>query len=1349
MPELLNPAGLAWLALLPLLLVPYLLQQRPRRRVVPALFLYAGIGAAERLRLGGRLRLRPLFFVQLLLLLTAIAALCRPVLRTPEIRSALVIDDSASMQTIDERGESRFAQAQRAARAELAHDAANTWDVYQLSPAPRPAGTGLSSDQARSTVDGLSAGGCAHPDDALLASFFDRLSRRGYASVHVVSDRTAASSERFRIVSVGRPQPNLAITDVSLAPSALAGQPIGLNVVVENFSPRDRQVPVEIRDAAGARVASGTVALEAHGSASFATDVPDGARFRARISTGDGLAIDDEATALSARTETSNVLLVSHDSGGLDAVAKLLGARLEVVTPEAYRPELAAGRDLVIFHRAAPREPPAAAALYLLPPDVPYLPPAASRVDAPTIAFPAATHAVARYLNAAAIRPRQALTLRADPRWQALALANGGAVIAERQAASLTVISGLDLLPYLGDRNRPVSILTLNLLSWLLHARGPRPAETACTPIGRIESNLEQPPELPPAPATDGRAEETVKTRPLWRELTSIALLLLLLDAWVQRAAGAVAWAMRAVVVLLVVFAWLDPTRATAAPPLRPTAVVDVSRSVLSSAREQALRELARFTDPTATAIAFGARARRSTLAEMLQSAASADDGASDIEAALYAAAADAPPGGLLYLVTDGWENRGQALRAVDVLARRKLRVDPIAAPQTLAGDVALRSLSLPAESPSGAAVRAEALLYNDNPRAVRGRLSIRRGGTEVVHEDVTLPPGDTVVSRPLLLAGEGLLEFTAEFTPADPATDAERDNDRAKAWVAAAGGRRLLLVGHEERENRTLAHTLTQRGFRVTSVARASGEPMPDPAGHAAVILNDVPLADLPESMPRMLREFVRGGGGLAMIGGPRSFGLGGYRDTPIEEALPVRMKERRRDEPRNAVALVIDKSGSMREEHRISYARESARQLVEHLKDHDRITVIGFDRESFVVVPLSEVGEIRDDFASQIDRLKPSGGTRLYPALEEARRQLLGEEAKRRHIIVLSDGLSEDAENAFDRRRYYDLALALSDQGVTISTVALGHDADADFLERLASFGRGAFHQTADASSLPDIVLGEFEEHGREKTLSERRHEPSPSRESPLIGELARADARWPEVLGLVETELKPAARRDVGVSDSDSPLIASWEYGRGRAVAVTTDADGRWSDSWLRWKEWSRLWSDVVGWIAPESRAQQGRYAVAYRDGALEIEYSRFDQDPGGAISARIATPDRPSTEIALPRAAVGSYRGRFPTRAPGDYRIEIRGPHGPLTQTPLGFTIAPSVVDERSRREPNWALLEELARRTGGAMNPALDRIRASAAPPTKTPLSPFILPAAMMLFLIELIVRRLRANESHR
>ena len=49
-------------------------------------------------------------------------------------------------------------------------------------------------------------------------------------------------------------------------------------------------------------------------------------------------------------------------------------------------------------------------------------------------------------------------------------------------------------------------------------------------------------------------------------------------------------------------------------------------------------------------------------------------------------------------------------------------------------------------------------------------------------------------------------------------------------------------------------------------------------------------------------------------MVGGPRSYGAGGYEDTQLEETLPVDMGVRdRQKQPDVALVVVIDKSGSM----------------------------------------------------------------------------------------------------------------------------------------------------------------------------------------------------------------------------------------------------------------------------------------------------------------------------------------------------------------------------------------------------------------------------------------------------
>jgi hypothetical protein len=140
------------------------------------------------------------------------------------------------------------------------------------------------------------------------------------------------------------------------------------------------------------------------------------------------------------------------------------------------------------------------------------------------------------------------------------------------------------------------------------------------------------------------------------------------------------------------------------------------------------------------------------------------------------------------------------------------------------------------------------------------------------------------------------------------------------------------------------------------------------------AVVLSDVPAASLSEKQMRTLQAGVRDlGVGLAMIGGEKSFGAGGYFKTPIEEALPVEMDVRKmRRFPGVALALAIDRSGSMGACHcnapnggggmrqnggvnKTDVSREAANRAVEALSPQDQVGVIAIDNKANTVVPLS----------------------------------------------------------------------------------------------------------------------------------------------------------------------------------------------------------------------------------------------------------------------------------------------------------------------------------------------------------------------------------------------------------
>jgi Mg-chelatase subunit ChlD len=72
------------------------------------------------------------------------------------------------------------------------------------------------------------------------------------------------------------------------------------------------------------------------------------------------------------------------------------------------------------------------------------------------------------------------------------------------------------------------------------------------------------------------------------------------------------------------------------------------------------------------------------------------------------------------------------------------------------------------------------------------------------------------------------------------------------------------------------------------------------------------------------------------------------------INLAVPVVLAPSAQSEPEDnrAIVLLIDKSGSMREENRIEYVKEAAKAITRKLNDADLIGVIAFDVDPFVLL-------------------------------------------------------------------------------------------------------------------------------------------------------------------------------------------------------------------------------------------------------------------------------------------------------------------------------------------------------------------------------------------------------------
>ena len=453
----------------------------------------------------------------------------------------------------------------------------------------------------------------------------------------------------------------------------------------------------------------------------------------------------------------------------------------------------------------------------------------------------------------------------------------------------------------------------------------------------------------------------------------------------------------------------------------------------------------------------------------------------------LFAALLALPPAPRsLFLFTDGWETQGNVEHLLPAIAASRLKIFPILPTEQLKiHNVAVKRLVIPNQGKSGEAANLRVVLENQSEDEVEGTLILTRNNQNLKSESIKLKPGSQIYTYQTILPDNPVVSYRAQFMPRQAELDINLADNQAVAWVAVKTKAKVLLLSGQSNGGRYLEEILKRQGFEVASYP--AGSP-PSPAGYGVVIFNNVERSKFSPNYLSAIERHTAQGNGFLMLGSDASFAPGSYSRTPIEALLPVEPKEPKREERNRAIILVIDKSGSMREENRILYAQEAAKAVARQLKDNDLLGIIGFDVTPFVVVPLEAVGKLRGIIDAQINRLKPGGQTYFYPALIEAKRQIERANAARKHVILLSDGETRGTQGEL-----VDLVSVMKNEmKVTVSAIAIGAEADIRIMKRISQYGGGLFHQTINPSSLPQIVLQQLQENPPEEPTGERELTP-----------------------------------------------------------------------------------------------------------------------------------------------------------------------------------------------------------------------------------------------------------------
>lgn len=472
--EFLNLPALYALGALPLLLLPYLVRRKPRRRIFSSLLLLEAFATRPDRRFFGRLRLPLLFFLQLIVLALLVGASADPIWREDSGRRlALILDNSASMQVL-ENGKRRFDRAKEDALRALRSAAAGTRvDVYLTVPWAGVVGRDLTVREALALVENTRTYdlGDAVSDEG---SLLDRLGREGtYGRILFFTDRPVrGGGQAIQSFTLGQPQGNVAITGFDVDRGGLGSAGPSARVEVSNFSAAEQRVEVVLLGE-GTRLGTRRKRVPAGQSTVFEFgDFPAVAYYEARVAVEgpqtDPLALDNRRFAVALSTGTSSILGVSPRPKALESLRAVPGVQIDAMGPEGYQAATDQKYGLEIFHFAAPRELPQNNALFILPPeDNPLVRLGTPQADVGITSW-TEVHPLTRYVNVSMLRPHYTRPLEAKvPAHSVLDGPSGSlALVFERDGFRYAVL-GFDPLPFLGRRNLPMSIFTLNVLGWL------------------------------------------------------------------------------------------------------------------------------------------------------------------------------------------------------------------------------------------------------------------------------------------------------------------------------------------------------------------------------------------------------------------------------------------------------------------------------------------------------------------------------------------------------------------------------------------------------------------------------------------------------------------------------------------------------------------------------------------------------------------------------------------------------------------------------------------------------------------------------------------------------------------
>ncbi|MCR5608003.1 MAG: VWA domain-containing protein [Lachnospiraceae bacterium] len=602
-----------------------------------------------------------------------------------------------------------------------------------------------------------------------------------------------------------------------------------------------------------------------------------------------------------------------------------------------------------------------------------------------------------------------------------------------------------------------------------------------------------------------------------------------------------------------------------------------------------------------------------------------------------------------IVVITDGQENIGDVYNIEPLIKKNDIELNFIVLENEEAQEVYVSNLEVPDKINVGETfnikvtvesnVSEEITLYLYSGRTVRGtqKVKVQTGTNTFVFKDVQ--------------EDVGLKNYKVRI-------EADKDsismNNEFVAYAMVDTQPRMLVVEGKDGNSAEFVKLLDSMGINYT-VRGPKGVPtsINEMNEFKTICLVNVHADDLMKEFKDNIENYVKNyGGSLIATGGDSSFALGQYRGTQLEKVLPVDMDIKGEKEiPKMAMAMVIDHSGSMSADDfgqmsKLTLAKNAAIEALNTLRETDEIGVMQFDDTCKWVVELQNAKD-KKTLEEYISGIPLGGGTNIYGAFRRAVDDVSESDAKIKHIILLTDG--QDYFTDYD-----DIIADALDEGITVSTVAVGGDANNDLLNSIAERCDGRAYVTNAKTDIPRIFAQEvFLSSG--EYLVNREFYPVVSDYSNIIEEFSNSQV--PSLLGYVNSSAKDNAKVLLE-SDEHDPILSVMQCGLGRTVAFNSDVMNIWTANYAGTEVYQQLWNNIISWSMAEFTSEDTGVSIRENSGKLNITYNTESFDINSDVIATITDEEGNVKEKKLSINKPGEYVAEIDAYNTGIYTINIK-------------------------------------------------------------------------------------------